>query len=134
MRQLFIFTICGIINTFTDWLVYYTGRNILGIIPELSKILGTIVGISVAFLLNSLWVFRKEYKILLLRAPCPQSKTVQLFFHFFFVYLIGMTTNFLVFTITLKSTNQELLALLLATMCSLILNFLLIKRNIFTTT
>ncbi len=131
MRKFILFGICGVINTSVDWSVYYTLTKLFDISPYLSKIIATVAGIFSAYILNSLWVFRKSFLLQIKKSEGRISKTIELFLKFISIYSIGMLANFVIFSLLIYFNTLEIVALFCATFISLLFNFFLIKRSIY---
>lgn len=124
------FALAGGVNTGVDWGIFYAAALIL---PEtVAKIAGIVGGITSAFLLNSLWVFRASFKGELARTSAEKKAGLVAKKYGLHVatYSFGMVINVVVFTLLRRVELIRIGALAAATACSLSFNFLL-SRKIF---
>ena len=136
-RGLVRFAAAGLINTGVDWMAYYVlSRTAFGAGWE-AKTIGIFCGILSAFVLNSVWVFRASFQQNYSALETPAQKRSFVFYTFgkmLAAYGFGMGVNLLVFMLAMRTGTPELIALGLATGCSLLVNFFISKKFVFRAT
>ncbi|NDK55267.1 GtrA family protein [Pontibacter fetidus] len=129
------FGLAGVINTAVDWALYFAMVHTL--LPgneAIAKLAGSVGGVTSAFALNAGWVFAAAFAM-----QCNQYQTTfgklrfigAKYMQTVLVYTAGMLLNLVVFTAARYVATPELVALLLATACSFIVNFALLNRFVF---
>lgn len=129
------FALAGGFNTSVDWFFYYLITRIFASsdIHITAKIIGTVAGITSAYVLNYLWVFRED-RIQQENSNGFRKKIRYLlgsYVKMFLTYAVGMSFNVLVFTVLLYNGFAEAGSLALATICSFFLNFIIVNNYVF---
>ncbi|AHM63621.1 GtrA-like protein [Flammeovirgaceae bacterium 311] len=133
------FALAGVVNTLADYSVYYfvayyifdaDGHNI-------AKGVGAAIGITSAFILNSLWVFRQnfmsEYGLRHTRGR-KRMYVATSFGKMFLTYSIGMALNIFSFSVLYQSGRfPEIVCLVAATAVSMVFNFVFTKKLVYST-
>lgn len=133
------FALAGVVNTLADYSAYFfvayyifdaDGHN-------LAKGVGAVIGITSAFILNSLWVFRQNFmaEYVLRTTRGRKSRYVAASFgKMFLTYSIGMALNILIFSF-LHQTGRvhEIICLVTATAVSMVFNFVFTKKLVYST-
>ena len=108
-KQIIRFICSGILAVLTDLLVYYLLINFISY--SLAKGIAFLSGTAVAYLLNKYWTFKQ-----------PVFSTTQLI-KFLALYLFSLVINVAINNYTLKEFKITILAFLIATGTSTIINF-----------
>ncbi len=134
-RPFLRFALAGFVNTGVDWAVYFAASRLIGQnLETVAKILGVMCGITSAYMLNSLWVFRDRFLSQFRSRVGFQGKTlyiVQSYAKLFLTYAFGMAVNVLAFAGMRRLGLWELLCLTVATGLSLCINFLILNRFVY---
>ena len=133
------FALAGVVNTLVDYCAYffivysiYDGGS-----QEIAKGVGAVLGITSAYILNSLWVFRQNFmQELYLRTSIRHKGTyiALSYSKMFLTYSIGMALNIFIFSKLHASGNfPEIVCLVAATGVSMIFNFVFTKKLVYAT-
>lgn len=133
-HKLVRFAVAGAFNTGIDWLVYFLATRLFSMDDIPAKITGTVAGISSAYILNYLWVFQ-EYRIRNLEVSRTLKQKMRFlissYVKMFLSYSFGMFWNVVIFSMLLSGGFPEFGSLVIATLTSFLLNFLLVNTYIF---
>lgn len=129
------FAAAGLINTGADWLIYFaTSRLLFGPGWE-AKVCGVGAGIISAFILNASWVFRHEFIAGMSAHPRTFGSfagyCLSTFTKMVLAYGFGMFINLGAFLLVMRMGAPELVALVFATFCSLLVNFFFSNKFVF---
>lgn len=135
-KKILMFATAGVVNTGIDWFVFFLMANLYNFNNGeiFAKFTGAVGGISSAFILNALWVFRESFSLQLKNQTGFKSKTMFLMVKYLqtiSVYFVGMLVNVVIFTLCLNLGTVEILSLAFAAACSFLVNFLLSKKYVF---
>lgn len=118
-----------------DWLCYFLITRIspASDIQVVAKVAGTAAGITSAYVLNYLWVFREDRQRLEGERTFRQriAFIAASYVKMFFTYAVGMSFNVLIFTALLYNGFGEVVSLVAATVCSFFLNFVIVNNYVF---
>jgi len=125
VRQLCKFAVVGCLNTFIDWVVYFT---VIKIFPVDSIFFYTVVkgfsyfcGIVNSFFLNRYWTFKTS----------PEDNEKYRFLKFTVVNALGLGINSTSLYVLLHYYDSKIVTLFLATAISFGFNFILSKLWVF---
>ena len=121
-RKLFSFALIGVINTATDWGVFWSIGVILSIQSQYAwaaKVISYSVGVIISYILNSRHTFKAEACSLKQAVP-GQRKT---FIKFVVVSLLCMLLNMLAYWLLQSDQYFDLMALTVATLLAFIVGF-----------
>lgn len=124
IAHFFFFACAGLLNTCVDWGVYFALSHIIHLSLPLAKGLGVCAGVTSAYFINTLVVFRTNN-------THSSSISIKKFGKFVSCYSIGMILNVLVFHVSIQVGVKEIISLLIATGVSLITNYTLLKVVMF---
>ena len=129
------FALAGFVNTGVDWAVYYAVSRLMGReLETVAKAIAVVCGITSAYVLNSLWVFRDRFLSQFRSRVGAQAKALyaaQSYIKLFLTYAFGMAANVLTFAGLRRLGLWELLCLAVATGLSLCINFFLLNRFVY---
>ena len=111
------FILAGISAVFTDFLIYYLLQNF--IIIDIAKGISFISGTFVSFFINKYWTFEKN------------KKSLMELIYFLILYFSSMMINVYVNKLVLVNFEIMILAFVIATGISAVINFLGMKYLIF---
>lgn len=130
-RSIARFGLAGIANTATDWTTYYLVGPLAGLNDTGAKALGVLAGISMAYVMNSRWVFRSSFDSVLRDAESRRRRAVlhaKSYLLMMAAYGVGMASNVGAFWVVSQATEIRIIALAAATAVSMVINYSLSRR------
>jgi putative flippase GtrA len=133
------FGLAGVVNTLADYCAYFFVAYYIfdGDEPNIAKGVGAAIGITSAFILNSLWVFRQNFmsEYVLRNTFSGRSRYVATSYgKMLLTYSIGMALNILIFSNLYQSGKfPEIVCLIAATAVSMVFNFIFTKKLVYAT-
>lgn len=136
-KKIIKFGIAGLINTGIDWAFYFLFSKLLGQSEMNAKLIGAVGGVTSAYVLNALWVFREDYVYQFSKQGSRRQKLKFIWSRYFKMvaaYSVGLLVNVAAFTLCIKLVFPEFISLIVATLLSFNINFLLSKKYVFSRT
>ena len=129
--QFFKFAVVGVVNTAVDWAVFFIGSHY--IFTEKSaepwiKAVAFLAAMLNSYLWNTIWTFRKDYKLAIGDANNKNTKKGVVFVKFAIVSIAGWIINVGTFQLVRFNGDQsQIISLIAASAASTLLNFFMNK-------